>query len=181
MYVYKYSHVWICICIYTYTIIYHVHILTRKLRPIPFETRCSRQQHTATDCNAHLVVKYFSHSYGVATIMRLLKIIGLFCKRARWKRRYSAKETYNFKEPTTRSHPIHGFVNSSTDVSKDYFTLAHSKPHCNSVQYTNAATHCCLLQYIATHSNALHRTNPSIAQHHSTTHALCYTLQPTAF
>jgi len=34
--------------------------------------------------------------YGVATISRLLKIIGLFCKRALLKRRYSAKETYNF-------------------------------------------------------------------------------------
>ena len=45
-------------------------------------------------------------SYGVATISRLLKIIGLFCKRALWKRRYSAKETYNIKEPTYRSHPI---------------------------------------------------------------------------
>ena len=31
--------------------------------------------------------------YGVATISRLLKIIGLFCKRALSKRLYSAKET----------------------------------------------------------------------------------------
>jgi len=45
-------------------------------------------------------------TYGVATISRLLKIIGLFCKRALSKRRYSAKETYSFKEPTNRSHPI---------------------------------------------------------------------------
>jgi len=44
--------------------------------------------------------------YGVATISRLLKITGLFCKRALYKRRYSAKETCDFKEPTTRSHPI---------------------------------------------------------------------------
>ena len=44
--------------------------------------------------------------YGVATISTLLKIIGLFCKRALQKRLYSAKETYNFKEPTNRSHPI---------------------------------------------------------------------------
>jgi len=44
--------------------------------------------------------------YGVATISRLLKITGLFCKRALWKRRFSAKETYDFKEPTNRSHPI---------------------------------------------------------------------------
>ena len=39
-------------------------------------------------------------------IGRLLKIIGLICKRALLKRLYSAKETYNFKEPTNRSHPI---------------------------------------------------------------------------
>jgi len=44
--------------------------------------------------------------YGVATISRLLKIIGLFCKRALEKRQYSAKETCNFKEHTNRSHPI---------------------------------------------------------------------------
>jgi len=44
--------------------------------------------------------------HGVATISRLLKITRLFCKRTRWKRRCSAKETYNFKESTNRSHPI---------------------------------------------------------------------------
>jgi len=45
--------------------------------------------------------------YGVATISRLLKIVGLFCKRALEKRRYFAKEKSNFKEPTNRSHPVH--------------------------------------------------------------------------
>jgi len=44
--------------------------------------------------------------HGVATISRLLKSIGLFCKRALEKRLYSATETCNFKEPTNRSHPI---------------------------------------------------------------------------
>ena len=44
--------------------------------------------------------------YVVATISRILKIIGLFCKRALQKRLYDEKETYNFKEPTSRSHPI---------------------------------------------------------------------------
>jgi len=42
----------------------------------------------------------------VATISRLLKITGLFCQRALEKRGYSAKETYDYKEPTNRSHPI---------------------------------------------------------------------------
>jgi len=39
-------------------------------------------------------------------ISRLLKIIGLFCKRALQKRRYSAKETCHFEEPTNKSHPV---------------------------------------------------------------------------
>jgi len=47
-----------------------------------------------------------SDRYGVATISRLLKITGLFCKRALYKSLYSAKETYDFKEPTNRSHPM---------------------------------------------------------------------------
>ena len=48
-----------------------------------------------------------SEMYGVAIISRLLKMIGLFCRRALEKRLYSAKETYNLKEPINRSHPIH--------------------------------------------------------------------------
>ena len=35
-----------------------------------------------------------------------LKLQNSFCKRALLKRVYSAKETYNLKEPTNRSHPI---------------------------------------------------------------------------
>jgi len=42
----------------------------------------------------------------VATISRLLQIIGLFCKRALLKRLYSAKETCNVKDPTNRSDLI---------------------------------------------------------------------------
>ena len=57
--------------------------------------------HTLTHNDTHC----FS-AYGVITISRLLRIKGLFCKRALYKRLYSAKETYNFKEPTNRSHPI---------------------------------------------------------------------------
>ena len=46
------------------------------------------------------------HTCGVATTSRLLEITGPFCKTALQKRLYSAKETYNFKKPTNRSHPI---------------------------------------------------------------------------
>jgi len=44
--------------------------------------------------------------YGVALISRIDKITGRFCKRALQKRRYSAKETYDFIDPSDCSHPI---------------------------------------------------------------------------
>ena len=46
------------------------------------------------------------YDYGVALVSRIDKMIGLFCKRALYKRRYSAKETCHFIDPTDRSHPI---------------------------------------------------------------------------
>jgi len=57
--------------------------------------------------------------YAVATISRLLQIVGLFlqnivsfaeyrlfCRISSLLQGSFAKETYNFKEPTNRSHPI---------------------------------------------------------------------------
>jgi len=37
---------------------------------------------------------------------RLLEIIGLFCRMSSVLQGSFAKETYNFKEPTNRSHPV---------------------------------------------------------------------------
>jgi len=54
----------------------------------------------------HILSRLYQYVYEVASISRLLKGTGLFCKRALLKRRYSARETYDFKEPTNRSHPI---------------------------------------------------------------------------
>jgi len=59
--------------------------------------------------HAELLIGSPTQHYGVATISRFLTITGLFCKRAIQKRRYSAKETYGFKEPTDCSHPIFWF------------------------------------------------------------------------
>jgi len=65
------------------------------------------------DMTRHLCAYWQLHMgivcYKEATISGLLKVIGLFCKRALKTRRYSAKETYRFKEPTNRSHPIANF------------------------------------------------------------------------
>jgi len=67
---------------------------------------CCECVETQTICVATDICTWTMSYYGVATISRLLKMIGLFCKRALQKRRYSAKETYNFKEPTNYSHFI---------------------------------------------------------------------------
>ena len=54
-------------------------------------------------CTTHTCLTYV---YGVATISRLLKMIGLFCRILSLLWVSFAKETYHFKEPTNRSHPI---------------------------------------------------------------------------
>jgi len=50
-------------------------------------------------------IQMISH-YGVATMSRLLQIIGLFCRIWSLLQGSFAKETYTFKEPPKRSHPI---------------------------------------------------------------------------
>jgi len=58
------------------------------------------------DLSTHVYMRKTALRYGVATISRLLKIIGLLRKRALQQRLYSAKQTCNFKEPTNGCHPI---------------------------------------------------------------------------
>jgi len=59
-----------------------------------------------TNVRGYRFIAYVSFIYGVATLSRIDKMTGLFCKRALYKRRYSAKETCHFIDPTDRSHPI---------------------------------------------------------------------------
>ena len=49
-------------------------------------------------CVPSTYIHTLSLAYGVATLSRLLKIIGLFCKRALEKRWYFAKETYHLNK-----------------------------------------------------------------------------------
>jgi len=70
-------------------------------------TCCTSQQRVACRNNVlHVATRHFSNTYVVATTSRLLKIIGLYWKRALYKRLYFANETCKFKKPTNRSHPI---------------------------------------------------------------------------
>jgi len=134
-------------------------------------TRCNTLQHTATHCNTLLnaanTEPWILH-YEVATISRMLKNIGLFCKRALQKRPVFCKETCIFKHPTHRSHPI-------ATPSR----LNHAATHCNTLQHTathsstlsfargermlnwidgdpqHTATCCNILHHLATHCNTL--------------------------
>jgi len=79
---------------------------------------------------AHPYMTWILHIWGgVATISRLLKITGLFCKRALCKRWCSAKETYNFKEPTNRSHPIWHDSSKCDMAHLFYYNSTHPYTH----------------------------------------------------
>ena len=70
----------------------YVHSLVmRAMYATHMNKLCTQRIHAS--CHMSHVAFGCVMSYGVATISRLLKMIGLFCKRALQKRRYSAKET----------------------------------------------------------------------------------------
>ena len=76
----------------------------------------------------YVLAHMWRRGYGVATISRLPKNIGIFCKRALWKRPYSARETYIFKEPTNHSHPI--WLRLGTHVKQSYHMCMHDSFAC---------------------------------------------------
>jgi len=102
--------------------------------------------HFLRDVYIYVLANMYLHQiqYGLATCNRLLKIIRLFCKRALWKRRYSAKETCNFKQPTNRSHPISeeriwGFAYTCVRAH----THTHVYTHTNMCVYTERSMSTC--------------------------------------
>jgi len=94
---------------------------------------CNRLQHFREPPNRY---------YGVATISGRLKIIGLFCRICSLLQGPFAKETYNLKEPTNRSHPIL-HISASRSVRCACVThpfMSHSLPGSIYVN-THAETH----------------------------------------
>jgi len=57
-------------------------------------------------CACVCVMHYQVCGYGVATVNRINKIIGLFCRIASLLEVFLAKETYHLIDPTNQSHPI---------------------------------------------------------------------------
>jgi len=94
-------------CTHVRTNTYAHTFMYKHVRTHIYAHTCTMHRATAAAACIYL----YAH-YGVAWISRLLKIIGLFCKRVLSKRPYSAKETYNSKEPTNRSHPIHRYMHT---------------------------------------------------------------------
>jgi len=110
---------------------------------------------------------------------RRLEIMGLFCKKALCKRRYSAKETYHFKEPT--------LLIVATPYMRLTLQLSVEKCNTHIEMHTmhRTATHCTALQHAALLCNTMHRTANTmhctakqyIALQHNAPH--CNTLQHT--
>jgi len=92
-------HTWVHTWIHTHFHTYSYHSHTRALTCAKIQYTTYMQTSRPTDRRACI-------TYGVATISRMLKNIGLFCKRALQKRPVFCKETCIFKHPTHRSHPI---------------------------------------------------------------------------
>jgi len=63
--------------------------------------------HTHTHTHTQYIRNIFTSTYGaVATVSRIDKIIGLFCRIASLLQGSFVKETYNFIHPTNQSQPI---------------------------------------------------------------------------
>jgi len=75
-------------------------------------TRHTHEQVMCPICMSHDAgnASCLSSYYVVATIRRLLKIIGLFCGISSVFEGSFAKETYHFMEPTNRNHPMRHFM-----------------------------------------------------------------------
>ena len=76
--------------------------------------------------------------YGVATISRIDKIVGLFCKRALQKRRYSAEETYDLSILLTVATPY----DCQSSERHDAFICAVWRIHLRDTTHSLTA-HCC--------------------------------------
>ena len=73
-----------------------------------FDDMCVQNMYECMKTNGYRCVMCICvYTYGMATISRLLKIIGLFCRISSLLQVSLAKENYFLNEPTNRSQPPH--------------------------------------------------------------------------
>ena len=116
--VYLRKHVYIYISLYFSSIcIYHFLEANNILLSLS-DSYLYILKYTHSDKYVCIYAQRYIYVHRVASTSRLLQIVDLFCKRALYQRRYYARETYNFKEPINRSHPIARYTRS--DVRLKY-------------------------------------------------------------
>jgi len=98
IYIYTYTYIYICIYIYMCVCVCVSACVFAGVRV----RACAWVSQIST-----FFFSIIPSCYGLATISRLLKVPGLFCRIQSLLQGSFAKETYNFKEPTNRSHQIY--------------------------------------------------------------------------
>jgi len=149
-------------------------------------------QCVAVSCS---VLQYFAVytvavRYGVATISKRLKIIGMFCRISSLLWVSFAKETYNLIDPTNQSHPIHASCKKSVfhpalPCCNAPVSVCCSMLQCVSECVCATAVPCCnagvsdeprhAREYNMSHTCVSLTTSPYFVQH-TATH--CNTLSP---
>jgi len=119
--------------------------------------------------HGHECIHLHVDKYGVATISRLPKNIGLFCKRALEKRLHSAEETYIFKEPTSHSHPIGVQYHTRTlPIGVQYHTRTSVR--------TYMSTRRCIVRTLLTRRSTISHTHTLVGAHCATLSAIGCTM-----
>jgi len=100
--------------------------------------------HTHIHIHTHTHTHAYTHKhacirdwYGVATISRLLKIIGLFCRISSFLWGPFAKETYDFKEPTIRAYIL---THIRTNIRMYTHMLTRTHTHTQTHVFANTLT-----------------------------------------
>ena len=111
MYVFSHAVIIIIMTVLSVHILSFIIIITSVLCVYVFIIRCANRKSRGHDVtfgwlSVCMYVLNIWMCYGVATTSRLLKFIGPLCRIQSLLQDSFAKETYNFKEPTSRSHPI---------------------------------------------------------------------------
>ena len=134
-----------------------------------------------------------TYVYGVAMISRLLKIIGLLCRISSLLLSSFAKEAYNFKEPTNRSHPINAYFNRSHPIpqtswappcsgtvhrAKAGVTILKNQPYFVLPKKIMQAVHVAVALWISNDVLYMNTKTHTLDYSHTATH--CNTLQHTA-
>jgi len=160
-----YVYVHMCMCMHLMCMYTCVYIRITCMCVCVYRCVCTQTHLTYMHLNVyapHIMCMHDRESvlgreYGVATCSRFLQIIGLFCKRALWKRWYSAKETYNFKERTNRSHPIVGYTFRVPNRTTTWSLYAQSYEQSSWYWVCIAAhTMCIAAHTMCTHDVCLH-------------------------